>query len=50
MDLFLEQARTHGIAVLIATHEVDRVDQLGLRTVRGCDMKPSTGYAWRFSG
>jgi len=50
MELFLEQARTHGIAVLIATHEVDRVDQMGLRTVRGCDLRPRTGYAWRFSG
>lgn len=50
MELFLEQARSHGIAVLIATHEVDRVDQLGLRTVHGCDMKPRIGYQWRFSG
>lgn len=50
MGLFLEQAHSHGIAVLIATHEVDRVDQLGLRAVRGRNMQPHTGYRWRFSG
>jgi putative ABC transport system ATP-binding protein len=50
MTLFLEQAHAHGIAVLIATHEVDRVDQLGLRNVRGSDLGPAVGYAWKFSG
>ncbi len=50
MDLLLEQAREHGIAVLIATHEIDRVDQLGLRSIRGKDLKPESGFAWRFSG
>lgn len=50
MELLLEQARAHGIAVLIATHEVERVDQLGLRTVRGSDQKPANGFHWRFAG
>ncbi|WP_020507941.1 ABC transporter ATP-binding protein [Lamprocystis purpurea] len=49
MDLLLAQAKEHGIAVLIATHEVDRVAQLGLRTVSGTDQKPATGFAWRFA-
>lgn len=48
MGLLLEQAYRHGTAALIATHEVDRVDKMGLRAVRGQDLKPAKGFAWRF--
>lgn len=50
MELFLEQAKSHGVAVLIATHEVERVADLGLRTIRGRDLSPAEGFAWRFQG
>ncbi|WP_295449754.1 ATP-binding cassette domain-containing protein [uncultured Thiodictyon sp.] len=50
MELLLEQAKAHGIAILIATHEVERVEQLGLRRVCGSDQRPANGFAWRFAG
>lgn len=49
MELLLEQASRHGITVVIATHEVERVGQLGLRQIRGSDLRPATGFAWRFT-
>lgn len=50
MALLLEQAATHGSAVVIATHEIDRVAELGLRRVRGTNLHPSAGFAWQFTG
>lgn len=50
MALLLEQARSHGITALIATHEIDRVDQMGVRAIRGEALEPDIGFAWRFAG
>ncbi|EGV15896.1 ABC transporter ATP-binding protein [Thiocapsa marina] len=48
MTLLLEQARSHGISVLLATHEVDRVETLGIGRLDGSNLHPETGFAWRF--
>ncbi len=50
MELLLEQARAYGIATLLATHEVDRVDKLELRQVRAKEFEPPSGFGWRFAG
>jgi putative ABC transport system ATP-binding protein len=50
MALLLEQARDYGISVVLATHEIDRVEALGIGRLAGSNLHPETGFAWRFGG